>query len=195
MTVLVGALLWPMVGRSLTIEIAGPSDTFSPFAEFLVVRGNPSNSSPGQVVEILGESSAPSLQSNGSESNSNSVAMGAIHAALASAGVVSATNLALGFGLNETGPVGSNSVTITDLQITLERPGGTLVQFSLLSDAVRVFNYNQGQSTAEARFELALGFDFMSEYTAVSTDLLSIQATIDNTSDGFEIFFVSRPIR
>jgi hypothetical protein len=51
--------------------------------------------------------------------------------------------------------------------------------------------YNQGQSTAEARFELALGFDFMSEYTAISTDLLSIQATINNTSDGFEIFFVS----
>jgi hypothetical protein len=137
LAVLVGALLWPVVCHSLTIEIAGPSNTFSPFADFLVIHGNASDSSPGQVVEILGGAMAPSLQSNGSESNFNSVA-------------------------------------ITDLQITLERPGGSLVQFSLLSDAVRVFNDNQGQSTAEARFELTLGFDFMNEYTEMSTNALSI---------------------
>ena len=39
--------------------------------------------------------------------------------------------------------------------------------------------------------EVALGFDFMAEYNGTSTEVFSIDSTIDNTSDGFEIYFLS----
>ncbi|MEX2430760.1 MAG: PEP-CTERM sorting domain-containing protein, partial [Dehalococcoidia bacterium] len=34
-------------------------------------------------------------------------------------------------------------------------------------------------------------FDFMSEYDAASTEQLTLSSTIDNTSNGFEIYFLS----
>ena len=106
-------------------------------------------------------------------------------------GVTSTTTLVFGFGLNETGAVGSNSITITDLVMTFELPDQSVLTYDLSPDTVEVFNYEQGQSTAEALFQIDLGFDFMSVYTGASTEAFTISATIDNTSDGFEIFFLS----
>ena len=59
------------------------------------------------------------------------------------------------------------------------------------SDDVEVVNYEQGQNTAEAKFEVALGIDFMAAYTSSSTESFTISSEINNTSDGFEIYFLS----
>jgi hypothetical protein len=62
-------------------------------------------------------------------------------------------------------------VTITQLDMTFERTGATPdVTFILQSDTIQVFNYEQGQNTAELRIQVDLGSDFMSEYTNSSTE-------------------------
>jgi len=159
--------------------------------DFASISGNITESSPGQVEEVLGTQTTAELQTNGSESNSYMLEMGTLHLLLDTAGITTTNTLVFGFGLNESGPIGSNSVTITSLTMSFERPGGGTDTFSLNGDQVQVYNYIQGQNTAEAKFEVALGFDFMSEYTNSSTEKFMISADIDNTSDGFEIFFLS----
>jgi hypothetical protein len=178
---LVAVFLLPLSANGTTIDIKGPLDSISPFGSFAMISGNSGASSPGSVLDVL------QLQKNGSESNTNSISMGSLRTVLSAGGISSTTYLALGFGVNETGP----AVVVTDLVITFERPGGGVDQFSLGADDLRVFNYHQGQSTAEARFIISLGFDFMAEYGNSSSELFGIEATIDNTSDGFEIFFLS----
>ncbi|MDP3936544.1 MAG: PEP-CTERM sorting domain-containing protein [Deltaproteobacteria bacterium] len=159
--------------------------------DFLSISGNVTESSPGQVEEVLGTQTTASLQDNGSESNSYMLEMGTLRLLLDTAGITTTNTLVFGFGLNETGAVGTNSVTITSLTMSFERAGGGTDVFSLNGDQVQVYNYIQGQVTAEAKFEVGLGFDFMSEYSNSSTEKFMISADIDNTSDGFEIFFLS----
>ena len=180
------AALVPIKAGAVTVTIDSGSDLFGPVADFAAIAGNDQSSAPGQVLDVL------QLQSNGSESGLNTLAMGDLWLALDGGGVVSATNLVFGFGINETGPVGSNSVTITDLVLSFEAPGGgSSFSFSLGSNDVEVVNYEQGQNTAEAKFEVALGFDFMTAYGSSSTESFTITSNIDNTSDGFEIYFLS----
>ena len=159
--------------------------------DFAAVAGNVTQSSPGQVEEVLGTQTTASLQNNGSESNSFMLNMGVLHTLLDSAGIVSTSTLVFGFGNNETGAPGSNSVLITALSMSFERPGGGTDVFTLDGDKVQVYNYNQGQNTAEALFQVDLGFDFMTEYNNSSTQKFTISSTIDNTDDGFEIYFLS----
>lgn len=140
---------------------------------------------------MLGTQGTAPLQTNGSESNSHMLEMGVLRLLLDGAGITTTNTLVFGFGLNESGPIGSNSVTITSLTMSFDRAGGGTDVFSLNGNQVQVFNYIQGQNTAEAKFELNLGFDFMAEYSNTSTEKFMISADIDNTTDGFEIFFLS----
>ena len=88
------------------------------------MAGNVAASSPGQVLEILGGASTPPLQTNGSESNTNTITMGELWDILNAGGITATSRLCFGFALNETGPVGSNWVMITELDMSFERPGG-----------------------------------------------------------------------
>jgi hypothetical protein len=153
--------------------------------DFVAVAGTGVASAPGQVYDVL------QLQDNGSESGSNAVDMGDLWVTLDTGGLASATTLVFGFGINETGAVGSNSVTVTELVMTFELPDASVLTYDLAPDIVEVFNYEQGQNTAEALFQVALPFDFMTTYSAASTEQFTISSSIDNTSDGFEIFFLS----
>ncbi len=76
--VFVSALVCPLVGRSITIDITNLDDAFAPFGAFAAISGNDPTSSPGRVLEILGGSSGAPLQARGSESNTNSIAIGTI---------------------------------------------------------------------------------------------------------------------
>jgi hypothetical protein len=173
------------------ITITGPTDLFTTgIGDYAAVSGNSEASSPGQVIEVLGGPGG-SLQSADPESETRILAMGLLYDTLADGGVTAATSLVFGFGLNETGRLGSNYVTITDLDMSFERAGGGSSDFSLGSDSITVYNYTQGQSTAEARIQVDLGFDFMTEYSSLSTEEFEIFSSIGNTSDGFEIYFLS----
>jgi hypothetical protein len=81
--------------------------------------------------------------------------------------------------------------------MSLELPGSSdELTYSLDSNennTVTVENTAQGASTAEARFQIYLGedFDFMTAYNASSTEKFYIHSSISDTTDGFEIFFLS----
>lgn len=162
--------------------------------DFSAVGGALNASSPGQVLELLGGSlgGAADLHANGSESGTNTVSMGSLWSTLNSGGVTSASRLVFGFGVNETGPIGSNWASMTDLTMSFARVGGGTDTFTLgAPDFIQVYNIEQGTNSAEALIEVNLGFDFMAEYNAASSESFTVSANVDNTSDGFEIFFLS----
>ena len=167
---------------------------------YFAVAGNTGHSSPGQVLEVLGGSIAgnpgapESLQNKGSEDGEHTLSVGQLRSVLDAGGITSTSSLVFGFGLNESGAPGSNSVTITALDMFFELPDGGSQAFSLGGDQVQVFNYIQGQSTAEARFQLEFPFDFMAAYSNTSTEAFTISSVIDNTSAGFEVYFLSASI-
>jgi hypothetical protein len=143
-------------------------------------------SSPGEVKEVL------KLQDNGIETESNTLSIGQLHSTLALQGIVSSNVLVFAFGLNENN--GSNYVNILDLEMTFQLPGGGSQSYLLdgnEDNTVTVDNTAQGASTAEAQFQVDFDFDFMTAYNASSTEEFYIHSTIDDTTDGFEIFFLS----
>lgn len=154
------------------------------------VSGNDASSSPGMVMEVLGGSMG-NLQSNGNESETRSWNMSYLYNTLYNGGITSANKLVFGFGLNESGQTGNNYVNIDELNMTFNRASNSPETFSLGSGPITVFNYEQGQTTAEARIAVDLGFDFMQEYSTSSEELFTISSAISNTSDGFEIYFLS----
>ena len=97
----------PLVSAAaIVINVATDGPVSVP--DYAAVSGNTQASAPGQVVEVLGGTfgGGASLQNNGSESGTNMVNIGSLRTALDDGGVVSATGLGFGFGLNETGPSG-----------------------------------------------------------------------------------------
>ena len=163
------------------------TNLFNPVGDF-IVAGVDSGlaASPGHVIEVL------KLQHNGSETGSNTLSIGELYSILADEGIVESYALVFGFGLNENN--GSNYVNIQDLVMTLEVPNSSDQSYSLDSNednTVIVANTAQGANTAEAQVQVNLGFDFMTVYNASSTEEFYIQSTIDDTTDGFEIFFLS----
>jgi hypothetical protein len=160
------------------------------------VAGTPDTiaSSPGQVYEILGGPTG-TLQSADPESETRSTRMGFLWDTLDAGGIATATTLVFGFGLNETGAVGSNSVDIEELIFTFNLPSPQSPEIFSLDEGgdntLRVFNLQQGQNTAEARIQLNLGFDFMDVFSSASDETLDVFSSITNGSDGFEIYFLS----
>ena len=156
-----------------------------------IVAGGADKSAPGLVYEVLGGPDN-SLHSTPSETGDKDHAMGSLWSVLNAGGISSTDTLVFGFGLDETGSPGSNPVIITDLEMTFNLPGGGSEYFDLDSNEDNhVFVYgNQGASGSEARFQVNLGFDFMSTFNASSTELFSISSTIDETDDGPEIYFL-----
>lgn len=99
------------------------------------------------------------------------------------------TKLVFGFGMNEPGNA-AGELIITDLILTFVRPSSPNSVFSLGSEYINVFQFNNsGGSSSEALFEVDLGFDFLSEYSGSSTDTFTIAASISDTSAGAERFF------
>jgi hypothetical protein len=184
-------ILLAIATNSSAVTVTTATDYFDTgIGDYDFVSGSESVSSPGQVMEVLGGSMG-TLQSDGSESDSRSWDMSYLWNTLDSGGMTSGTKLVFGFGINETGMIGSNSVTIDSLNMTFNRASNPAETFSLGIDSITVFNYEQGQDTAEARIAVDLGFDFMQEYNGVSTEQFTISSNISNTSDGYEIYFLS----
>ena len=172
------------VFASVTVDEA--SDLFTTgIGDYNFVSGNDATSPPGQTKEVL------HLGSDNSESGTNSIDMSYLYNTLYDGGITSANILVFGFGLNETGSIGSNNVTIESLSMTFNRQSASSETFSLGSDSITVVNYEQGQNTAEAHIAVDLGFNFMQEYNASSTEQFTMSSTINNTSDGYETYFLS----
>lgn len=179
---------------TITITNATTSSGGSSLGDFYLVAPVSTSlaSSPGQVYDVL------QLQTNGTESGSNGtgISMGTLWTLLNDGGVTSAQKLVFGFGLNQTGAVGTNYVDITALQMSFTLPDSTTKTFNLDTGGdnnVIVWNYAQGQNTAEAQFgvDFGAGFNFMTAYNAGSTEKFLISSTIGHTDNGFEIFFLS----
>jgi len=99
-------------------------------------------------------------------------------------GVTSTNVLVFGFDLNEVGQ--GNNVLIEGLQINV---GGH--SFDLGDNQVQVEDYRgPGSNEAEAFFMINLGFDFMNQYSADSTEDFFIMSTISNSSASFEEYFL-----
>lgn len=177
-----------------TIQVGTEAPAF--IGDFIFAGSQNVASAPGQVYDVL------QLKDNGLESGNNlisppingTIAMGDLWSTLDSGGILYTTQLVFGFGINESGSTGSNYVDIQDLFMSFDLPGGGISQFDMDSDennTVRVYNFKQGQTTAEALVQVNLGFDFMSAYNASSTESFYISSTINDVDDGFEIYFLS----
>jgi len=145
---------------------------------------------PGETFKLL--------ELKKSNSESQTYQMKDLWNTLNDSGIVSTYTLGFGFDLNETGAPGSNYVKIQSLTMTFELPDdpdNSPISFLLDPDgndfSVNVYNYTQGTQTFEALFRVNLAFDFMSSYNADSTEDFFISSTIDNTSDGPEIYMLS----
>jgi hypothetical protein len=158
---------------------------------FYLVVGNNDASSPGQVVEVLGGPTPGTLQNADPEFETRTTSMGDLWDVLNTGGITTASKLVFGFGNNQTGSPGTNFTDITELEMTFVLPDSTTKTFSLGSNDLKIYNYVQGQSDAEARIGVDLGFDFMSAYDTNSTQLFTISSRITNGDDGFEIYFLS----
>ncbi len=179
-----------------TYVIDEETDLLANVGDFDYVAGTPAiiASSPGLVEEVLGGPQG-TLQNNEPESESRSTTMGALWTTLHDGGITSSNVLVFGFGLNETGAVGSNWVNVEELDFIFNLPGGGTESFSLDTgsedNTLQVWNIRQGQDSAEARIQLNLSFDFMATYNANSTETLDMFSSISNISDGYEIYFLS----
>ncbi len=190
--VLTTASCWLAGQSAATVVVQDGTEQYTTnIGDYAEVAGNVAASSPGQVLEILGGPSTPPLQTNGSESNSNTIAMGALWDVMNAGGITATSRLSFGFALNESGPVGSNWIMITELDMSFDRPGGGIDTFSLSPDSIQIYNYHQGQNTSEAIIALELGFDFMTEYSSASIEDFTIFSTIESTSDWFELYILS----
>lgn len=170
---------------AVLVQITSPTDNVGAVGDFAVVQGNDESSSPGQVLSLL------DMANNPTQTSSATVNMGQLWQTLNAEGITSTNSLKFGFGVNETGASGTNSVDITGLTLTFERTGNPNKTFDLGSNTIEVFNFGSGQSTAEARIQVNLGFDFMAEYNSGSTEDFTIASTITGKSDGSELYFLS----
>ena len=99
-------------------------------------------------------------------------------------GITSTNVLVFGFDLNEVGQ--GNNVLIEALQISVGSNS-----FDLGDNQIQVDDYRgPGSEEAEAFFQINLGFDFMSQYSADSEEDFFIMSTISNSSAGFEEYFL-----
>jgi hypothetical protein len=131
------------------------------------------------------------LELKNTTSGSASHSMGDLWSTLNAGGIVSTYTLGFGFDLNETGAPGSNHVGVQSLIMTFGVPSSPDINFNLGINNVNVYNYTQGQKTYEALFQLNLLFDFMTTYSATSTEIFTVSSTIGNTSDGPETYMLS----
>jgi hypothetical protein len=177
-----------------TITIDDKTDTFGPVGDFFLVSGNDHlNSSPGQVIEVLGGPGGTLKSNDGStESETRSLAMGDLWDTLDAGGLTYASKLVFGFGNNQSGSVGSNWTDTIALTLTFNLPGGGApLVFDLGSNDLHIYNYIQGQSHAEARIGVDLGFNFMTMFDTDSLELFTISSSINHGDDGYEIYFLS----
>ena len=163
-----------------------------PLGDFYLVAPNAEGSSPGQVFDVL------KLQTNNFESATSPVApasgfitMGHLWTTLNAGGLTDVQKLVFGLGINESGAVGTNWVDVLALTMNFN---GTIFDLDSGGDNnLIVWNDTQGQSTAEARIgvDFGAGFNFMTTYSASSTAPFAISSSINGTSDGFELYFLS----
>jgi hypothetical protein len=156
------------------------------------VFGNDVASGTGQNYEVL------KFKPSGSSTSASScdgcaldtaphadVSLGDLWSHLNANGIVSTDILGFGFDVNQN----TAFVDIDSLSITI---AGTTYS---TNDVVRVSDglNGNGSSTAEARFIIHLGYDFMTAYNASSTTLtnFTINGTHSSANGGFEEYFLS----
>jgi hypothetical protein len=164
-------------GNQLFTDIGGDIDT-SGYSAVGGFAGDASNQ--GQVLDLL---------STRRSSATNTVSVADIYDMLVQGGLSSTGALVLGFSANESG--NNNSVSITQLDIELERADGSSQFFTLGQDSITISDFNSGNSTAEAQLQLDLGFDFLQEYTSTSNRDLIIQAQLSGNTGGQDRLFLS----
>lgn len=172
--------------QAATITIDSADDLFTGIGDYAAVGGLAGAAQPGQILNLL---TVPKVGKNESEwtAISNTLAMGTLWSKLSEGGILSTNCLVVGMVVNETGAPGSNDVTIQDLDITLA--GGSSYGFG--ENNTIVVNYISGASSAEARFQIDLGFDFMTTFNASSTEIFTISSVITDRDNGDEVFFLS----
>lgn len=117
------------------------------------------------------------------------MSVGDIYDVLVQGGLSASCALVFGFSANESGNNGS--VSITQLDIELERADGNSQFFTLGQDSITIADFNSGNITAEAQLQLDLGFDFMQEYTSTSNRDLIISAQLSGNTSGQDRLFLS----
>lgn len=150
--------------------------TFSAKIGDFTVRSDYAEGTDNQKNEVLKHSGGTA---------SNTISVGSLWSFLDGQGVTSTTALVFSFDLNEKGQ--DKFVQIDDLQMKL----GT--QSFLLGDndvGVNSWTSGQGNNKPEAFFRIDLGYDFMKQFNAYSTDNLWIMSTISQFSAGPERFYL-----
>jgi hypothetical protein len=180
-----------MITLSVTVELHAASftiddanDLFLGVGDYAAVAGYDGTSPPvDQQLTVLSAD-----KKNQAIPQSNSVDMGDLWSTLSAGGVTTTSTLVFGLIVNEQGS--TPAIDIQQLSMTFQRVGGGADAFFLSPDQLTVVEYAGGNNT-DARIQVNLGFDFMAEYTASSTQQFTISATIDNMSAGDDIFFLS----
>lgn len=168
------------------------ADNGDAIGSYYAITGGVTPSAPGQVFEVLGPTAGSKVHSKGTEFGYNTFDIGDLWSVLNGEGIISTSSLVFGVGINESGPAGTNPVTLTQLVMTFELPDGSTQAFDLSGDEVEIYNYNQGASTGEALVQVDFGnFDFMSQYDANSDEQFFIFAEFQNASGGFENIYLS----
>ena len=94
-----------------TITIDQASDSFGPVGDFYLVAGvDHANSSPGQVIEVLGGPGSALQTNTGTESETRSTEMGDLWDTLSAGGITSTNLLVFGFGNNQSGTTGTHEM-------------------------------------------------------------------------------------
>ena len=202
---------------AFTVTLTNAADTFDNVGDFFQVSGNDPASAPGQILEVLqhngndGVTSSSTDYVNNQENKSAGVdwTTGQLYDILISDTTIDTNqdgtadipiySLAFGLGINQNGTTNTNQINVENLIIELFLPNSDTSTFSLdngtgdptTGNTVSVINYNQGQNTAEAKFAIDLGFDYMTTYSSSSTEAFRLTSTLSNQDDGFENYFLS----
>ena len=214
---LIFTICFPQPVRAFTVTITSATDTFNDVGDFATVSGNDPASSPGQILEVLQHSGNDGTTYSSTDYRNNSAGKsagvdwtaGQLYDTLIADSTIDTngdgtadipiTALGFGFGINQNGSTSTNQINVEDLVIELTVPNSSPLTFRLdngtgdptTGNTVEVLNYNQGQNTAEAKFAVDLGFDYMTTYNSSSTETFKLTSTLSNQDDGFEIYFLS----
>ena len=180
----------PGWAEAAQIDIDDANDLELGVGDYAAVAGyDGSNPAVGQRLDVL----SVNVGDNGNLVT-NSLDMGLLRQTLASGGVTETSTLVFGLEVDEFPFLGLDDVNVETLSMNFERVGGGTDTFTLAGDNIRVQDYNSG-ATADARIQVNLGFDFMTEYTNASTEAFTISATISSMHQFIfgddEVFFLS----
>ena len=163
---------------SPTIVINSSTKLATDIGDFGAIGSGVKAGKPGRTLNLLRTRKG---------SASNSVRLDRIYNTLLKSGITSTHSLVFGFSANERGKF--NYVSFKHLQIDIERQDGSVQVFDLGGTKVKVKDQIAGKRSADALFQINLGFEFMQEYAKSSTRMMVIRAQLqDNTGRADRLF-------